>query len=57
MKIALLLLSLSLPLGGCALLAAGVAGAWIENQNHDWCMRQSHWRGRHYINCHVSDWR
>ncbi len=52
MKILLLLLSLTLPLGGCALFVAGVAGAFIETQHRDWC-----WQ--HYRNprCHVSDWR
>jgi hypothetical protein len=52
--IALLLLSLVMPLGGCVLLAAGVIGAAIERQHQQWnynrwnYYRQQHFYGDYY---------
>ncbi len=42
MKVLILLALLTMPLGGCALFAAGFIGFEIERHNHDWCWRHYH---------------
>ncbi len=58
MKTLLLLLALTFPLGGCALLAAGFTGAVIEHElNGGWCQR--HWGddGCRYYYAHQNEYR
>jgi hypothetical protein len=52
------LLTAVAPLGGCALLAAGVTGAVIEHElNQGWCVR--HWgdNGCRYYYAHQREYR